>query len=62
MRQPEGFAVGGRQRVLKVQKVLYGTKQGTCAWKIKLQQMLVNKLGFDVIHSDASLYVYPNRH
>ena len=60
MRQPEGFAVGGRHRVLKLQKALYGTKQGARAGKIKVQQILVDKLGFNVIHSDASLYVYRN--
>ena len=63
MRQPEGFAVGGRHRVLKLQKALYGTKQGARVWKIKLQQMtLLDRLGFNVIHSDVCLYVYRKRH
>lgn len=36
MRQPEGFKLGGRNIVLRLNKVVYGLKQASRQWKIKL--------------------------
>jgi len=60
MRQPEGFALGGRNMVCKLNKGIYGTKQGARAWQIKLRQILVEELGFRAIYSAGSIFVYHN--
>ena len=58
MRQPEGFERGGKNMVLRLNKAIYGLKQASRQWKEKLVHILVDKLGFKEIYSDASLYVY----
>ena len=55
MEQPEGFQVDGHAKVCKLHKAIYGTRQGAHAWKQKLQQVLINKMSFTCIHSDASV-------
>ena len=60
MRQPEGFALGGRNKVCKLQKGIYGTKQGARAWQVKLCQILVDELRFRAIYSAGSVFVYRN--
>ena len=44
--------------VLRLKKVIYALKQASRQWKEKLVHILVDKLGFKEIYSDASLYVY----
>jgi len=58
MRQPDGFVLGGRNMVCKLNKGIYGTKQGVHAWQIKLRQILVKELGFSAIYSAGSVFVY----
>lgn len=58
MRQPEGFERGGRNVVLRLNKAVYGLKQASRQWKVKLVEILVGQMGFKEIYSDASLYVY----
>jgi len=60
MRQPDGFVLGGRNIVCKLNKGIYGTKQGVHAWQIKLRQILVEELGFPTIYSVGSVFVYCN--
>ena len=60
MRQPEGFALGGRNKVCKLRKGIYGTRQGARAWQVKLRQILVDELGFRAIYSAGSVFVYRN--
>jgi len=60
MRQPEGFVLGGRNMVCKLNKGIYGTKQGAHVWQIKLCQILVEELRFCTIYSMGSIFVYRN--
>jgi len=60
MCQPEGFVLGGRNMVCKLNKGIYGTKQGARVWEIKLRQILVEELGFCAIYSAGSIFVYRN--
>jgi hypothetical protein len=57
MKQPEGFEVKDSSWAAKLQKGLYGMKQGGCCWYKKLDQVLQSK-GFRRLRSDASIFVW----
>jgi hypothetical protein len=59
MKQPEGFEVKDSSWVAKLQKGLYGMKQGGRCWYKKLDQVLQGK-GSRCLRSDASIYVWEN--
>ena len=60
MCQPDGSVLGGCNMVCKLRKGIYGTKQGAHVWQIKLCQILVEELGFRMIYSAGSVFVYRN--
>ena len=51
MKQPEGFHIGGPNKVCRLRKSLYGLK--------KLHSVLT-ELGVKQIESDCSVYIYSN--
>lgn len=57
MRQPTGFKTG--EKVLRLQKSLYGLKQAARSWNSKLDESLV-KLGFKQSEADDCLYIKQN--
>jgi transposase InsO family protein len=57
MKQPEGFEVKDSSWAAKLQKGLYGMKQGGHCWYEKLDQVLQSE-GFRRLHSDASIFVW----
>lgn len=58
MEQPEGFVEKGTENhVCLLKKAIYGLKQASRTWNIKIHNTLI-ELGFDRIHSDAGVYVY----
>ncbi|GBE78927.1 predicted protein [Sparassis crispa] len=57
MQQPEGFHQGGPEMVCRLNKSLYGLKQGARQWNKKLHEVLT-KMGFTRLQSDRSIYVY----
>ena len=58
MRQPQGFKKG--DKVLKLNKSLYGLKQAARVWNITLHQQLLN-IGFIQNNIDKCLYVLRER-
>jgi len=59
MKQPEGFHIGGPNKVCRLRKSLYGLKQSARQWNKKLHSVLT-ELGFKRIESDCSVYIYSN--
>ena len=57
MQQPPGFVQGGKERVCRLNKSLYGLKQSSQLWGETLGKVLIG-LGFKKTYSDASLYIY----
>jgi hypothetical protein len=57
MQQPEGFKVKNSSWAAKLQKGLYGMKQGGCCWYKKLDQVLQGE-GFRRLRSNASIFVW----
>ena len=57
MKQPEGFEQRGSEWVCKLQKGLYGLKQGGRLWFEKLDSVL-SSMGYIRIKSDPSIYVW----
>lgn len=58
MEQPEGFVEKGKENhVCLLRKAIYGLKQASRTWNIKIHNTLLS-LGFERIHSDAGVYVY----
>ena len=56
---PKGFETygkDGKPQVLRLIKSLYGTKQASRLWQLKLRDVLVNKLGFENSLADPCLY------
>src|SRR6266498_3546295 len=56
MKQPEGFHIGGPNKVCRLSKSLYGLKQSARQWNKKLHSVLT-ELGFKRIESDCSVYI-----
>jgi hypothetical protein len=57
MRQPEGFKARGQEnKVIHLQRGLYGLKQAGLAWWKELNSSM-NELGFKHLMSDAGLFV-----
>ena len=59
MKEPEGFHIGGPNKVCRLRKSLYGLKQSARQWNKKLHSVLT-ELGFNRIESDRSVYIYFN--
>jgi len=59
MKQPEGFHIGGPNKVCRLRKSLYGFKQSARQWNKKLHSVLT-ELGFKQIESDRSVHIYSN--
>jgi len=59
MKHPEGFHIGGPNKVCRLRKSLYGLKQSAQQWNKTLHSVL-NELGFKRIESDRSVYIYSN--
>ena len=59
MKQPEGFHIGGPEKVCLLKKLLYGLKQSARQWNKKLHAVLT-EMGFKRIESDRSVYIYSN--
>jgi hypothetical protein len=57
MKQPEGFEVKDSSWAAKLQKGLYGMKQGGRCWYEKLDQVLQRE-GFRRLCSDVSIFVW----
>jgi transposase InsO family protein len=57
MKQPEGFHQGDPNEVCELGKGLYGLKQASRLWSLKLRTAL-EALGFKRIYSDSSVYIY----
>ena len=55
MKQPEGFHQGNNSLVCKLQKNLYGLKQGASEWNKKLHDIL-NRNGYKRSENDMCLY------
>lgn len=59
MEQPEGFIDRkNREKVYLLHKAIYGLKQAAKAWYEKINNVLVNKLGFRRLSSEQCVYVY----
>lgn len=57
MRQPPGFTVKGKTtKVCKLEKAIYGLKQGSNAWNCKLHTALL-KIGFERSKTDQAVYI-----
>ena len=57
MRQPQGFIARGQEnKVIHLQRALYGLKQGGLAWWKELNSS-IKSLGFQHLLSDAGLFV-----
>ena len=54
---PQGTGKDGKPRVLKLIKSLYGTKQASRLWQLKLRDFLVNVMGFENSTVDPCLYI-----
>ena len=59
MKQPEGFHIGGPNKVCRLRESLYGLKQSARQWNKKLHSVLT-ELGFKQIESDRSVYIQSN--
>lgn len=58
MEQPEGWVVRGKENhVCLLKKAIYGLKQASRQWNIKIHNSLLG-MGFVRTHSDAGVYVY----
>ena len=58
MRQPEGFAVKGKEHlVCHVKRALYGLKQSGRMWSLELFKTM-EELGFKKVASDPSVFVF----
>ncbi len=57
MEQPEGFPLGTPDEVLLLKRGLYGLKQASRIWHIKLDNILCG-MGFVKVKSDHSIWVY----
>jgi hypothetical protein len=57
MKQPEGFAVKDSSWVAKLQKGLYGLKQGGRTWYEELDKTLQG-MGFKQLLSDSSIFIW----
>ena len=58
MEQPEGWVVPGKEDyVCLLKKAIYGLKQASRQWNIKIHESLL-KQGFQRTYSDAGVYVY----
>ncbi|PIL22311.1 hypothetical protein GSI_14999 [Ganoderma sinense ZZ0214-1] len=58
MEQPEGWVVPGKEGyVCLLKKAIYGLKQASQQWNVKIHQSLLD-LGFTRTYSDAGVYVY----
>jgi hypothetical protein len=57
VRQPEGFEVPGKEHLpLRLQKALYGTKQGGHEWHFTLLNFMLHDLGWDASGYDWATY------
>lgn len=62
MQQPEGFIKKGQERkVYKLNKAIYGLKQAAKAWNEKINNVLINKLGFKRLSSEPCVYIYNHK-
>ena len=57
MVQPEGFRIGGPEKVCRLNKSLYGLKQSPRLWSEKLTSVL-EQMGFKKLVSDPSVYIF----
>jgi hypothetical protein len=57
MKQPEGFTVNDSSWVAKLQKGLYGMKQGGHCWYEQLDETL-QSMGFRQLHSNTSIFIW----
>ena len=58
MEQPEGFAAPGQEnKVCRLFKAIYGLKQASRTWNLKIHKTLL-QLGFTRTYSDSGVYVY----
>jgi hypothetical protein len=57
MKQPEGFTVNDSSWVARLQKGLYGMKQGGCCWYEHLEETL-QSMGFRQLHLNASIFIW----
>ena len=55
--QPEGFHIGGKEMVLKLNKCLYGTRQASYMWHETLNEFIVKELQFRQLVTDQCVYV-----
>lgn len=58
MHQAEGYKVGGKKWVYRLQHSLYGLKQAAHCWNQKLHSVFTEKMGFTCIETDNSVYIY----
>jgi hypothetical protein len=57
VQQPEGFEVPGKEHLpLRLQKALYGTKQGGHEWHLTLLHFMLHELGWDASGYDRATY------
>jgi hypothetical protein len=57
VQQPEGFEVPGKEHLaLRLQKALYGTKQGGHEWHSTLLDFMLHEIGWDASGYDRAAY------
>jgi hypothetical protein len=57
VQQPEGFEVPGKEHLpLRLQKALYGTKQGGHEWHFTLLRFMLDEVGWDACGYDRATY------
>ena len=57
VRQPEGFYQGPPGTVCALDKAIYGLKQASRQWNLKLHSAMLS-MGFTRLKSDSSIYLY----
>ena len=63
MEQPEGpIAKGEENKVFRLIQSLYGLKQAGQVWNRTFAHTIKKKLGFNMIHSDAGVYILHCHH
>ena len=57
IQQPEGFEVPGKEHLsLKLQKALYGTKEGGNQWRKTLENFMQQKLSWQCSQYDCAIF------